>query len=128
MKQGSKIYSIIYNLCPRCHLSNFWKYNNPYKNIIISDHHNLGICETCNLKFEIEPGFFFGSMYVSYAISVFISLLIWIFYEYFFIEYDLFYLICFVALLLFFLSPITYFISRLIWINIFIHYDSKCQE
>ena len=125
MKKGSKIYSIIYNRCPRCHLSMFWKYNNPYKSIIQSNHDNLGRCKKCNLKFEIEPGFFFGAMYVSYAISVFISLLMWLFFEYFFSELELFYLICFVALFLFFLSPVTYFVSRLIWINIFINYDSR---
>ena len=27
-------------------------------------------CEVCGLEFEIEPGFFWGAMYVSYAISV----------------------------------------------------------
>lgn len=26
-------------------------------------------CPVCNLKYEIEPGFFWGAMYVSYAIS-----------------------------------------------------------
>lgn len=27
-------------------------------------------CDVCGLEFEIEPGFFWGAMYVSYAISV----------------------------------------------------------
>ncbi len=27
-------------------------------------------CEKCEHKFEIEPGFFFGAMYVSYALAV----------------------------------------------------------
>ena len=58
MRKGAKIYSIIYNLCPRCHSSRFWKYNNPYKNIITPNHDDLGRCKKCNLKFEIEPGFF----------------------------------------------------------------------
>ena len=26
-------------------------------------------CSICNLRFEIEPGFFWGAMYVSYAIT-----------------------------------------------------------
>ncbi len=125
MKKGSKLYSILYNRCPRCHSSSFWKYNNPYKNIINVNHQDLGRCNKCNLKFEIEPGFFFGSMYVSYAISVFMSLLIWLIFDYFFSDLELYYLIFFIALFLFILSPVTYFISRLIWINIFIHFDSK---
>ncbi len=27
-------------------------------------------CPVCGLRFEVEPGFFFGAMYVSYAFSV----------------------------------------------------------
>jgi uncharacterized protein (DUF983 family) len=27
-------------------------------------------CPHCNLKFEVEPGFFYGAMFVSYAIAV----------------------------------------------------------
>jgi len=31
-------------------------------------------CPKCNLHFEIEPGFFWGAMYISYAITVGIML------------------------------------------------------
>ena len=27
-------------------------------------------CPVCGLKFELEPGFFYGAMYISYAFSV----------------------------------------------------------
>ncbi len=27
-------------------------------------------CPVCDLRFEVEPGFFFGAMYISYAFSV----------------------------------------------------------
>lgn len=27
-------------------------------------------CPCCELRFEVEPGFFFGAMYISYAFSV----------------------------------------------------------
>ena len=27
-------------------------------------------CSHCNLKYEIEPGFFYGAMYVSYALAI----------------------------------------------------------
>ncbi|MDW3192192.1 MAG: DUF983 domain-containing protein [Cytophagales bacterium] len=35
-------------------------------------------CEVCGLRFEVEPGFFYGSMYVSYGFSVGIFLATWI--------------------------------------------------
>ena len=27
-------------------------------------------CSQCGLRFEVEPGFFFGAMYISYAVTV----------------------------------------------------------
>ncbi|MCX6350495.1 MAG: DUF983 domain-containing protein [Bacteroidetes bacterium] len=33
-------------------------------------------CPACGFKFEIETGFFWGSMYISYGITVLISLVI----------------------------------------------------
>lgn len=34
-------------------------------------------CEVCKLRFEVEPGFYFGAMYVSYAIIAGIFLIEW---------------------------------------------------
>jgi hypothetical protein len=30
-------------------------------------------CPHCNLRYEIEPGFFWGAMYVNYALSVLVA-------------------------------------------------------
>ena len=124
-KKGKKIYSIIYNLCPRCHSSKFWPSNNPYKNIIIKNKGDIGLCKNCKLKFEMEPGFWFGAMYISYALSILISIVIWFFLNYFFSKIDISYQISVIAVVLLFLSPVTYFLSRLMWINIFVKYDKK---
>lgn len=35
-------------------------------------------CDVCGLRFEVEPGFFYGSMYVSYGFSVAIFLASWV--------------------------------------------------
>lgn len=32
-------------------------------------------CSKCNLRYEIEPGFFYGAMYISYAFSVAITII-----------------------------------------------------
>ena len=75
-KKGSKIYSIFNNKCPRCNEGDFFKYSftfNPKK--ITTLHEN---CSKCNLKYMMEPSFFFGAMYISYAIAValFVSIFI----------------------------------------------------
>ena len=35
-------------------------------------------CPSCNLKYMIEPSFFYGAMYVNYAITVALSIIIFI--------------------------------------------------
>ena len=53
--------------CPRCREGKMFDYP-------VYDITKLGVmrerCSVCNLKFELEPGFFVGAMYVGYAISV----------------------------------------------------------
>ena len=49
-----------------------------FKNIIYNNSGNLGSCINCNLKYEIEPGFWYGAMYVSYALTVFLAILVWL--------------------------------------------------
>jgi uncharacterized protein (DUF983 family) len=53
--------------CPRCRKGNMYKYSLFHLTKFIEMHSN---CPVCDLKFEVEPGFFYGAMYVGYAISV----------------------------------------------------------
>ena len=78
IKKGDKLYSIIYNCCPRCQSDKFWPKNNPYKNILVNNGGDIGSCNNCKLKYEIEPGFWYGAMYVSYGLTVFVALLTWL--------------------------------------------------
>jgi len=75
-------------------------------------------CEVCDFKFEKEPGFFFGAMFVSYALAVgqmIISLVIfWQIID--FSPLKVFIIIALIALLL---STLNYKISRSIWVHLF---------
>jgi len=122
LRKGKKAYSIFYNLCPKCHEGVFWPSNNPYKNIFIKD---IESCPNCSLKYEIEPGFWFGAMYFTYAFSVIIMLIVWLASHLFFPDIDLMIQICIVSSFIIILSPINYFLSRLCWINIFVSYKKK---
>ena len=125
LSKGKKIYSIIFNLCPRCHVGKFWPSDNPYKNIFIKNKGRLGRCKNCNLKFEIEPGFWYGAMYVSYAISILIMLFVWIICIKFLPKIEFYKMIILIASSIFILSPVNYFFSRLIWINFFVSFETK---
>jgi len=70
VKKGSKSYSILYNKCPKCHRGKFWHKNNPYLNILKDNKLTNDHCNRCKFKYEIEPGFWFGAMNVSYGIAV----------------------------------------------------------
>mgnify|MGYP001207345688 CR=1 FL=1 len=125
IKKGSKLYSIIYNCCPRCQSDKFWPKSNPYKNILVKNGGSMGYCKNCNLKYELEPGFWYGAMYVSYGLTVFIGILTWLTINFFNKEMDIFIQTTIISFLIIILSPVVYFLSRLIWINLFISYDDN---
>lgn len=54
--------------CPNCRKGKMFSQKGifPLKNLLDMPER----CEVCNQKFEIEPGFWYGTGYVSYAISV----------------------------------------------------------
>ncbi|WP_157776957.1 DUF983 domain-containing protein [Ichthyobacterium seriolicida] len=84
-------------------------------------------CPSCNLKYLIEVGFYWGAMYVSYAISVAISIFLFLL-NIMFINISItnYLKLNFAALLL--LSPIIFRISRAIWIAIFVKYNPCDNE
>ena len=68
LKKSSKLYSILKFKCPYCQEGDFYKSTNPYNFSSMSEVKDS--CEKCNRKFSIEPGFYYGAMYVSYAFGV----------------------------------------------------------
>ena len=77
ISKGSKLYSILFNKCPKCHTGSFWASDNPFKNMFFSTENSCKTCENCSLNYELETGFWYGAMYVSYALSVAIMVLFW---------------------------------------------------
>ena len=79
--KGTKLYSIIRFKCPRCHEGDFYK-NHPYS------YSGMGRvkenCSKCDLKYNIEPSFYQGSYYVTYALGVALFIAVWILQLFFF--------------------------------------------
>ena len=122
MKTG-KLYSIFFNKCPRCNNGKFWKSNNPYYNLFLNGGENHSHCLNCDLKFEIEPGFFYGAMYISYGLGIGIGSLILIISLAVFQMKNILLLSLIIGISILILAPVNYFLSRLIWLNTFI--DNK---
>jgi uncharacterized protein (DUF983 family) len=72
LKKGNKLYSILTGTCPRCHEEGMYLDKNPYHLGKIYKMHER--CGHCNLKYKIEPSFFYGAMYVSYGVGIAFSI------------------------------------------------------
>lgn len=121
LKKGSKFYSVFRNKCPRCHEGDFYINPNPFnikENLKINEN-----CSNCGLKYMIEPSFFYGAMYVSYALTVALSIAIFIIC--YLLGVDLMKIFIAIVISLIIFTPFTLRLSRLIYINFFIHYKNK---
>ena len=65
--KGSKIYSIVTCKCPKCHEGRMFPAHTLYHPAKFNKMNAR--CEVCNQSFEPEPGFYFGSMFVSYGVN-----------------------------------------------------------
>lgn len=68
LKKGTKLNSILTGSCPRCQNESMYVDKNPlhFSKILKMNEK----CSHCGLKYQIEPSFFYGAMYVSYAVNV----------------------------------------------------------
>lgn len=70
-QKRSKIQAIASSKCPRCREGEIFT-NGPLNLAKLGKTHDL--CPSCGLRYEIEPGFFWAAMYISYGINVAIML------------------------------------------------------
>ena len=63
---SSRLSAILFNKCPQCRKESMFTHGT-YSSKFLSMNKT---CSNCGLQYEREPGFFYGSMYVSYALSV----------------------------------------------------------
>lgn len=121
LKKGSKLYSVFKNKCPQCHEGDFFSHRcslNLKNNLKIHEK-----CEVCGLKYMIEPSFFYGAMYVSYALTV--AMAVAIFVIGYFLHLGLISSFIAILVLLIALNPLIMRISRLLYINMFVHFKNK---
>lgn len=117
--------NILGQRCPRCHTGKLFLHKNPY------NFKKMGKmppnCPACGQDFEIEPGFFFGASYISYALNV-----AWLIPSFLFTKFvwdwSLSQYMIFVAVLLPFLTPLIFRVSRSAWIHIFVRYDPAIEH
>ena len=67
MPEKSLIKAQFYGKCPRCREGDIFKY--PIRNVLKFSA-MYDDCPHCGASFSPEPGFYFGAMFVSYALTV----------------------------------------------------------
>ncbi len=125
LKKGSKLNSILTGSCPQCQKESMYVGKNPYnlsKMLQMNER-----CSHCDLKYQIEPSFFYGAMYVSYGLNVAIGVAAFVVSFVFFNTSIGTSFVAIVAALVVF-SPIILRLSRNVYINMFVKYNPKAAE
>lgn len=117
----SRLIKLFSGKCPHCEKGEvFYKNGNPF---LIQMPKMNSLCPVCNHRFEREPGYFFGAMYVSYAIAVAEMVALFVISRLF--VSDLLHSYLIMVGISIFLMTINFKYSRLIWLYIF---DGKGSE
>ncbi len=108
----STLIDIFEEKCPKCsHGQVFRKKGNP---LLFQMPRMNDACPNCGHKFEKETGYFFGSMYVSYALTVAEMMAVFIVAQFFVKSFLP--IISLIALFAILLSTFNFRLARMIWI------------
>ncbi len=124
IKQGTRLHSILFQKCPRCQQSNL--FTSPAYDLKhcsdMPDH-----CPSCGQRFELEPSFYSGAMYVSHALQVALFTTVYVALRVLVNPpIDVYiYATIGTAVVLF---PLTIRLSRSIYLNFFVHYDPSATH
>ena len=121
LKKGTKIYSVLRGKCPSCHKGNFFKHS--FTMNLFKVNKIKKTCSCCNLKYMIEPAFYFGALYVSYGITVALCIVTFVISK-LMLNVTLLtsFITIFVVLILF--IPVNLRLSRILCINMFVSYKA----
>ncbi len=124
------IVSLLKCKCTRCRKGNMFKYNNPYnlRNFMRMDER----CPVCGQPLDMEPGFYYGTNMISYALAVLICIISfftwWIVIGFSLQDSRFFWWIDVNAFLLIGLQPPLMRISRTVWLSFFVRYSENWDK
>ncbi|MDF9796925.1 uncharacterized protein (DUF983 family) [Catalinimonas alkaloidigena] len=127
MPNKTLLYALLNHKCPRCRQGDLFKYSLFEKPLHFTATNKT--CPHCQLIFEREPGFFFGAMYVSYALTMGVLLSTAFILYNVFGDPELWVYIVTVPSIVLLLLPVIFRYSRTIYLHGFggISYNNKYQ-
>lgn len=122
--------ALLQNKCPRCREGNLFVTKNPYKlkqTLLMYKE-----CEKCGQPTEIEVGFYYGTGYLSYAISIAFLVTTFVAWSVVlgmsFSDNSIFKWLISSCILLVLLQPIFMRLSRSLWLSFFVKYDKNWRN
>jgi len=115
------IVHILNNECPHCLEGKVFKEKNIFFNIGFPKMNEY--CSHCQYKFEKEPGYFFGAMYINYGLTVAQGIATYFIAQPFFKETFALGIIPIIAVVIVAMSSFNIRFSRLLWIYMFKNYS-----
>jgi uncharacterized protein (DUF983 family) len=130
VKRPGYMLTVLTNKCPRCREGYIYKEKNTYKlNSIVK---MVDKCPVCGQPTEIEVGFYYGTGYVSYAVSVAVCVASfiawWVIIGFSLDDNRFFWWLGSNAVLLVVLQPPLMRLSRTLWLSWFVSYDPDWKE
>lgn len=117
----SLLTSVLTCKCPKCRKGSMFpsgNMTNPLKFHKMNER-----CEVCGQSFDPEPGFYFGAMFVSYGVNTALFVGVWVLLTLFVDDYSLSTLLILLGLTVIVFLPLTFQLSRSIWIAIFVPFQ-----
>ena len=118
--------AILNGKCPKCEEGDIFKYST----LKLSSFHKMHEhCPVCGLKYEREPGFFIGAMYVNYAFTVAIVIAVGIALNVLGF-YSLYAFVGSIVSLVFLFMPVLFRFSRILFLHFFggVKYDPSFKK
>ncbi len=85
-------------------------------------------CAGCGQSFEPEPGFYFGAMFVSYGLNTAFFIAVWMLLALLVEDYSLSTVLILMGLTVIVFLPLTFRLSRSIWIAIFVPFQKAATQ
>lgn len=129
-RKPNVIASVLQTKCPRCRRGQMYKHSNPYN---LKTYMQMNeTCSVCGQPFDIEVGFYYGTSYVSYAISIAICVATfiawWVFIGFSLNDNRIFWWLGANAFILLLVQPWLMRVSRTIWLSFFVRYSKDWNK
>jgi len=124
------IWSLLHHKCSRCRIGNMFQVKSSYNLKQFMKMNDK--CPVCDQQLEIEVGFYYGTSYVSYALTVALSaatcIAWWVLIGFSLNDNRFFLWMGFNMVALLIAQPYLMRLSRAIWLSFFVRYNENWQN